>query len=60
MIIETTEIYVVQTLACTGPAVGDESWQDEREFAEDGPAFDWADYLREDSETVARVVRRWR
>ena len=37
-----------------------EPWSDERSFDEDGPAFDRADYMREDGDTEARVVRRWR
>ena len=36
------------------------TWRDERTYDEDGPAFDWADYLREDGDSEARVVRRWR
>ena len=54
MIIEATEFYVVQTRADAA-----QPWADAREFADDGEAFDWADYLREDGEACARVVRRW-
>lgn len=57
MLINVAEVFVVQQLA---PGASAEIWQDLREFDEDGPAFDLADYLREDGETVARVVRRWR
>jgi len=62
MLISVTEVFVVQSRQ--GPApdqlAASASWSDEREFEEDGPAFDWADYLREDGDTEARVVRRWR
>lgn len=55
MIIEATEVYVVQVRADAA-----QPWADEREFADDGEALDWRDYLKEDGETHARVVQRWR
>jgi hypothetical protein len=56
--IDLREAFVVQTRP---RAVSETSaWRDEREFDEDGPAFDWAAYMREDGDTEARVVRRWR
>ena len=58
MMIDVREVFIVQTRQrAESPAP---TWCDAREFDEDGPAFDWADYLREDGDTDARVVRRWR
>jgi hypothetical protein len=58
MLFTPTAYFVVQTRPCASQAPAD--WQDVRTYDEDGPAFDWADYLREDGDTDARVVRRWR
>lgn len=58
MLIDVKEVFVVQSrprAELPAPA-----WRDEREFDEDGLALDWADYLREDGDTDARVVCRWR
>ena len=55
MIVEAIEFLVVQTRADAA-----QPWADAREFTDDGEAFDWRDYLKEDGETHARVVRRWR
>jgi hypothetical protein len=60
MLIDTTEVFIVQTRAQAQPGVQALAWQDVREFDEDGPAFHWADYLRKAGDTEARVVRRWR
>ena len=57
MLIDVREVFVVQTRAASN--LETTAWRDEREFDEDGPAFDWADYMREDGDTEARVVRRW-
>lgn len=58
MLIDVKEVFIVQSR----PQADLEAtaWRDEREFDEDGTAFDWADYLREDGDTETRVVRRWR
>ena len=53
--IDIVEVFVVQTRHDAS-----EPWPDAREFADDGEAFDWRDYLKEDGETHALVVRRWR
>lgn len=53
ILIDVVEFFVVQS------RLGEmEPWRDEREFAGEGEAFDWADYLREDGDTLARVIRR--
>ena len=58
MLFHPTEFFVVQTRPRASEATAD--WQHVRTYDEDGPAFDWADYMREDGDTEARVVRRWR
>ncbi|HEX7637943.1 MAG TPA: hypothetical protein VF457_06060 [Burkholderiaceae bacterium] len=60
MLIDVTEFFVVQIRARVAAEQTPEPWSDERSFDEDGPAFDRADYMREDGDTEARVVRRWR
>jgi hypothetical protein len=52
--IDATEVYVVQSRP-----KGAGEWESLRQYDEDGPALDLADYLREDGDTEARVVRRW-
>jgi hypothetical protein len=59
MLIDTTEIYVVQARPRAAAGQPAQAWKDVRQFDEDGPALDLADYLREDGDTEARVVRRW-
>lgn len=60
MLIDTAEVFIVQTRARAQPGAQAQAWEDVREFEEDGPAFDWCDYLREDGDTEGRVARRWR
>ena len=60
MLIDLTEFFVVQTRPRAEASQVPDAWDDAREFVEDGPALDLADYLREGGDTEARVVRRWR
>ena len=58
MLIDVREVFVVQTRPRVELAPS--AWCDVREFEEDGPTFDWADYMLADGDTEARVVRHWR
>ena len=58
LLIDAKAVFIVQTRPKANPGYG---WEDTQRFCEEaeGEAFDQADYLREDGDTEARVVRRW-